>query len=137
MGIMHIAATSTPTKGNPLYTFVILAVLVGLFYMLILRPQKARQRKTMQVQNQVLPGQRIRTTAGMYGTVVSGDDRDVVIEIAPGVQVTMLRRAVMDVVPEDMVADMPPAEPEPEPEQPGPADGTPPPDDWDLKDRNI
>ena len=31
----------------------------------------------------------------------SGDDRDVVGEIAPGVQVTMLRRAVMDVVSDD------------------------------------
>jgi preprotein translocase subunit YajC len=137
MGIMHLAATSTTAKGNPLYTFVILAVLVGLFYMLILRPQKARQRRVMQTQSQVLPGQRIRTTAGMYGTVVSGDDRDVVIEIAPGVEVTMLRRAVMEVVPEDIVTDMPPAEPEPEPEQPEPADGGTPPDDWDLKDRNI
>jgi len=37
----------------------------------------------------------------MYGTVVSGDDRDVVIEIAPGVEVTMLRRAVMEVVSDD------------------------------------
>ncbi len=37
----------------------------------------------------------------MYGTIVSADDRDVVVEIAPGVQVTMLRRAIMDVVPVD------------------------------------
>jgi preprotein translocase subunit YajC len=127
---MHLAAAGSP-KGNPFYTFVILAVLVGLFYMLILRPQRVRQRKAMQVQGQVMPGQRIRTTAGMYGTVVSGDDRDVVIEIAPGVQVTMLRRAVMDVVADGSATDGPAAEPEPEQ-----TDDTPP-DDWDLKDRNI
>ena len=48
-----------------------------------------------------MPGQRVRTTAGMYGTVVSGDDRDVVIEIAPGVEVTMLRRADHGVVSDD------------------------------------
>jgi preprotein translocase subunit YajC len=130
MGTINLAVAST-AKGNPAYTFVILAVLVGLFYMLILRPQKNRQRKVSQVQSQVMPGQRIRTTAGMYGTVISGDDRDVVIEIAPGVEVTMLRRAVMDVISEDGVTDMPEAEHEPEP-----TDGTPP-DDWDLKDRNI
>ena len=58
-----------------------------------MRPQRNRQRKAAQTQSHVMPGQRIRTTAGMYGTVVSGDDRDVVIEISPGVQVTMLRRA--------------------------------------------
>jgi len=48
-----------------------------------------------------LPGQRSALTAGIYGTLISGDDRDVVVEIAPGVQIQMLRRAIMEVVPED------------------------------------
>lgn len=100
MGTMILAAAKSPS-GNPAFTFIILAVLVGLFYVLIMRPQRNRQRKAMQTQSQVMPGQRIRTTAGMYGTVVSGDDRDVVIEIAPGVEVTMLRRSVMEVIPDD------------------------------------
>jgi preprotein translocase subunit YajC len=101
MGTMILAA-STKSSGNPAFTFIILAVLVGLFYLLIMRPQRNRQRKAQQTQSQVLPGQRIRTTAGMYGTVISGDDRDVVVEISPGVQVTMLRRAIMDTVNEDV-----------------------------------
>jgi len=97
MGTIFLAASKS-SSGNSAFTFIILAVLVGLFYVLIMRPQRNRQRRAMQTQSQVMPGQRIRTTAGMYGTVVSGDERDVVIEIAPGVQVTMLRRAVMEVV---------------------------------------
>jgi preprotein translocase subunit YajC len=101
MGTMILATASKSSGGNPAFTFIILAVLVGLFYLLIMRPQRNRQRKAQQTQSQVLPGQRIRTTAGMYGTVVSGDDRDVVVEIAPGVQVTMLRRAIMDTVNDD------------------------------------
>jgi preprotein translocase subunit YajC len=101
MGTMFLAANSTTKSGNPAFTFIILAVLVGLFYLLIMRPQRNRQRKAMQTQSQVMPGQRVRTTAGMYGTVVSGDDRDVVIEIAPGVRVTMLRRAIMEVISDD------------------------------------
>jgi preprotein translocase subunit YajC len=135
---MILAAGSTKS-GNSAFTFIILAVLVGLFYVLIMRPQRNRQRKAQQTQRQVMPGQRIRTTAGMYGTVVSGDDRDVVIEIAPGVEVTMLRRAVMEVVAddampshEDIGAD---EEHEPEAEQAG--DDAAPEDGWDLKkDRN-
>jgi len=98
---MHLLAVAKKTTGNPAYTFLILAVLIGLFYVLIMRPQRNRQRKAVQTQSAVVPGQRIRTTAGMYGTVVSGDDRDVVIEISPGVHVTMLRRAIMEVIPDD------------------------------------
>ena len=102
MGTMILAASTKSSGGDPAFTFIILAVLVGLFYLLIMRPQRNRQRKAQQTQSQVLPGQRIRTTAGMYGTVVSGDDRDVVVEISPGVQVTMLRRAIMDTVTDDV-----------------------------------
>jgi preprotein translocase subunit YajC len=104
MGIMHLlAGTTAPAKtgtSSPTF-FVVLIVLFAAFYLLMIRPQRNRQRRTMQVQNQVSPGQRIRTTAGLYGTVVSGDDRDIVVEVAPGVHVTMLRRAVMDVLPDD------------------------------------
>lgn len=123
-----LAVASKTKSGSPIYTFLILAVLIGLFYVLIMRPQRNRQRKAMETQSQVMPGQRIRTTAGMYGTVVSGDDRDVVIEIAPGVEVTMLRRAVMEVISDD--------EPMPETiDEPEPADSTPA-DDWDVTDDN-
>ena len=45
-----------------------------------------------------MPGARVRTTAGMYATVVSVEDQDVVLEVAPGVNVRYLRRAILDVV---------------------------------------
>jgi preprotein translocase subunit YajC len=137
MGTHHIvvagtdlAAKAAAKGGNPAYTFLILAVLIGLFYFLIMRPQRNRQRKVMQTQSEVIPGQRIRTTAGMYGTIISGDDRDVVIEIAPGVEVTMLRRAIMEVIADDQPMDEPMPETIDEPE---PADSALA-DDWDVKD---
>jgi len=146
MGTLILAASgSTKSPGNPTFTFVILAVLVILFYVLIMRPQRNRQRRVAQTQNQVVPGQRIRTTAGMYGTVISGDDKDVVIEISPGVQVTMLRRAIMEVVqPDDGIVDAgAEAQAHADDPEPGQAAGTTPDgwdvksDDWDVKDRNA
>lgn len=102
MGIMYLASTPAPKTSTSSPTFfVVLILLFAAFYLLMIRPQRNRQRRATQVQNQVSPGQRIRTTSGLYGTVVSGDDRDVVVEIAPGVHVTMLRRAVMEVLPDD------------------------------------
>jgi preprotein translocase subunit YajC len=101
MGTTLAAAAATKSSSSSFLPLLIIVVLFGLFYMTIIRPQRNRQRQAAQTQNQVMPGQRVRTTAGIYGTVVSGDDRDVVVEIAPGVQVQMLRRGIMDVVPED------------------------------------
>lgn len=96
-----LAATTTKTSSTSFLPLLIIIVLFGVFYVAIIRPQRNRQRQASQTQSQVMPGQRVRTTAGIYGTVVSGDDRDVVVEIAPGVNITMLRRGIMEVVPED------------------------------------
>ena len=100
MGTMFLAA-STKSSGSSYLPFLIIIVLFGVFYFVILRPQRNRQRAAAQMQNKAEPGQRVRTTAGMYGTIVSADERDVVLEISPGVQIKMLRRAIMEVVPED------------------------------------
>jgi preprotein translocase subunit YajC len=101
MGNVFLAAGTTTKSGSSLLPFLLIAVLFGLFYVLMIRPQRNKQRAAAQMQSTVTPGQQIRTTAGIYGTIVSADDRDVVVQIAPGVEIRMLRRAVMDVVSED------------------------------------
>jgi len=99
MGPMHLAASSS---GSGSYTFlIVIVVLFGLLYFVMIRPQRNKQRQAQQMQSQVQPGQRVRTTAGMYATVVEADDQDVLLEVAPGVQIRFLRRAVLDVLPDD------------------------------------
>ena len=107
---IYLAAAAKSSSGS--YTFLlVIVVLFGLFYFVMIRPQRNRQRQVQQMQQKVMPGQQVRTTAGMYGTVVTADDNDVVLEIAPGVQARFLRKAVMDVVPDDdgTVMNEPPA----------------------------
>ncbi len=93
----HLAASSSSGGFNPTSLILILVVIVGV-YMLMIRPQRRRQQQAQQQKNTVLPGARVRTTAGMYATVVDVDGDDVVLEVAPGVEVRYMRRAVMDVV---------------------------------------
>ena len=112
MGNMYLAAAAKSGSGN--YTFlIVIVVLFGLLYFVMIRPQRNKQRQTQAMQSRVQPGQRVRTTAGMYATVVEADDTDVVLEVAPGVQLRFLRRAVMDVLPdEDGTEATEPASPE-------------------------
>jgi preprotein translocase subunit YajC len=106
--MLHIlAATSTSSKGNPYLFPIIILALFGLLYFVMIRPQRNRQRQAQQMQSQVMPGQRVRTTAGMYATVVSIEGDDVVLEVAPGVNVRYMRRAIMGVVPDDIGSTVP------------------------------
>jgi preprotein translocase subunit YajC len=100
MGIVAAADAASKSNGSAL-TFPILIVLVFVgFYFLMIRPQRRRQQQAQQQQKTVEPGARVRTTAGMYATVVEVDGDDVVLEVAPGVDVRYLRRAIMEVVTE-------------------------------------
>jgi preprotein translocase subunit YajC len=98
MGYIAAAEAASNNSGSAL-TFPLLIVLVFVgFYFLMIRPQRRRQQAVQQQQRTLTPGARVRTTAGMYATVTEVDGDDVVLEVAPGVEVRYLRRAIMEVI---------------------------------------
>jgi preprotein translocase subunit YajC len=115
MGNAILAASTSKSSGSGFFFLIIIVVLFGLLYFVTIRPQRNRQRAAVQTQRQLEPGMRVRTTAGMFATVAAVEDQEVVLEVAPGVNVRFLRRAIMDVIPDpsQMEAEEPePAEPE-------------------------
>jgi preprotein translocase subunit YajC len=99
MGEFTAAAAAASKSSNSSYTFLLLiaVVFVG-FYFLMIRPQRRRQQAVQQQQRTINPGARVRTTAGMYATVSEVDGDDVILEVAPGVEVRYMRRAIMEVI---------------------------------------
>jgi preprotein translocase YajC subunit len=109
LGTYDLAATASK-GGFSSSTLVLILVVVVAFYFLMIRPQQRRKQQAAQKQGSVQPGARVRTTAGMYATVVAVDGDDLILEVAPGVEVRYMKRAVMDVVspgeePEETVTD--------------------------------
>src|SRR5215469_16687601 len=105
MGNMILAASSSKSGGSSAYLLIGLVVLFGVLYFVTIRPQRRRQQQAQQTQREITPGVRVRTTAGMYATVDAVEDQDVILEVAPGVEARFMRRAIMDVVPEETGAD--------------------------------
>jgi len=114
LGIKDLAAASGSSGFNP-STLILILIVVVAFYLLMIRPQQRRRQQAQQQANTISPGARVRTTAGMYATVVDVDGDDVVLEVAPGVEVRYMKRAIMDVVSpgdepaEDVADDVAPA----------------------------
>jgi preprotein translocase subunit YajC len=96
-----LAATPAKSSSSSLSFLLIIVVVFGLLYFVMIRPQRNRQRQAQQTARQVSNGSRVRTTAGMYGTIIDGDADNVLVEFAPGVQIKMMRRAIMGTVPDD------------------------------------
>ena len=112
MGNVILAASSSKSGGGSYLFLVAIVVLFGLLYFVTIRPQRRRQQAAAQTQREIVPGTRVRTTAGMYATVTSVEDQDVVLELAPGVEVRFLRRAIMDVVTDPSEMEVEDSEPE-------------------------
>jgi preprotein translocase subunit YajC len=82
-------------------TLIFIALLVAAFYFLILRPQRKRQQAMQQTMSALSPGSRVMLGSGVFGTVVSVGQRQVVLEISPGAELTVLKQAITKVVTED------------------------------------
>ncbi len=98
LGNYDLAATATKSSGFNPSTLILILIVVVAFYFLMIRPQQRRKQQAAQKSNNVEPGARVRTTAGMYATVVDVDGDDVILEVAPGVEVRYMKRAIMEVV---------------------------------------
>jgi len=102
MGTNVLAAVEATTKptGNSSSLLIIIAIF-AIMMIFMFRSQSRRKRDAQDTQRQVVDGARIRTTFGVYGTIVEGDDRNVIVEVAPGTRIKMLRQAIAMVVPDD------------------------------------
>jgi preprotein translocase subunit YajC len=98
LGNYDLAATASKSSGFNPSTLILILIVVVAFYFLMIRPQQRRKQQAAQQSNNVEPGARVRTTAGMYATVVDVDGDDVILEVAPGVEVRYMKRAIMEVV---------------------------------------
>jgi preprotein translocase subunit YajC len=94
--------------------FVILILVLAAVWVLFVVPARRRQRAHSSMQDSVDVDDEIITAGGLHGVVREIDDDQVRLEIAPGIVVTLDRRAVAAVAREVEVE----VEPEPQDEAP-------------------
>jgi len=82
-------------------SLIIVVVLLGLFWLLLVRPQRAGVRRQQALIASLQPGDEIVSAGGLYGVIRSLDDDDLEVEIADGLVVRMARGAVAGIVERD------------------------------------
>jgi preprotein translocase subunit YajC len=79
------------------FPFILLAIALVVLIVLPARQRKAMQAKAQALQESLTVGTPVMMTSGMYGTVVGLGEGTVDVEIAPGVVVTFVRAAVLEI----------------------------------------
>ncbi len=78
---------------------IIMALMLGVMYVLMIRPQRQKQSQQQAMINDASVGDDVLTTGGIYGTITRAEGDDVVVEIASGITVHMTRRGIAAVLP--------------------------------------
>jgi preprotein translocase subunit YajC len=89
-----IAMQSAPGQPNMLVQMLPFVLMLGIFYFLVLRPMRQRQKKVQEFQSGLKVGDRVITTSGIYGVITRLGEQSVKIQIADKVTIEVARAAV-------------------------------------------
>jgi len=79
-------------------TVIVIVLLVGLFWLMLVRPQRRQAAEQRELIASLEPGDEIVSAGGLYGVITSIDGDELHVEIADGLVVRMARGAVAGLV---------------------------------------
>jgi len=84
--------------GGLLTSIVPFALIIFIFYFLIIRPQNKKRKDTEKMLSAVKKGDKVVTIGGIHGTVQSVKETTVIIKVDDNVKLEFLRSAISSVV---------------------------------------
>src|SRR5437764_15431997 len=81
--------------GNPLLGLLPAALILGIFYFVLLLPMRRRQKKVQDFLAALKVGDRVVTSGGIYGTITKVNDQSLQVQIADKVRIEVSRNAVV------------------------------------------
>lgn len=91
--LLALGAPQQP-GGSVLVQFVPFALILAIFYFIILMPMKKRQKKVQEFQGGLKVGDKVVTTSGIYGQIAKVNERSIQLQIADKVRIEISRAAV-------------------------------------------
>jgi preprotein translocase subunit YajC len=90
-----LVAMAAPSSGvSPLVQLAPIALMVAIFYFIILMPMRRRQKKVQQFLEGLKVGDRVVTTGGIYGSITKLNDKSIQLQVADKVRIEIARAAI-------------------------------------------
>jgi preprotein translocase subunit YajC len=91
-----LVAMAAPAEGSaPIWVQLApFAMILGIFYFVILMPMRRRQKKVQTFQDSLKVGDKVITTSGIYGAITKVNDTSVQLQIAEKVKIEVAKASV-------------------------------------------
>ncbi len=97
-GMLAMQAQQAPAgklgQGSMLTALLPFVLVFGIFYVLIIMPQRKKQKKHMEMVDNLKPGDRVITTAGIFGKIMSVQKDRIEVKIAANTNIEITKSAV-------------------------------------------
>ncbi len=84
--------------GSPIMAALPFVLIFGLFYFLILRPQRKQSKQKEDMMKNIKRGDKVITAGGIHGRVVNTEEELLTVEISKGVNVQISRANISAVI---------------------------------------
>jgi preprotein translocase subunit YajC len=88
------AAPGPAPQGNMMTALLPFVAVFAIFYLLIIKPQRKKQKKHQDLVNRLKPGDRVITSGGIYGTVMGVQQDRIELKIAANTKVEITKGAI-------------------------------------------
>ena len=95
------AQAAAPAAGGDMFMSLLPLVLVfAIFYFLLIRPQQTKMKQHRTMLENLKKGDQVVTAGGIVGKIakIEQSDNQLLVEIAPNVQVKVIRQTVADLL---------------------------------------
>lgn len=95
-GLILAQESDGTSQSNPLAFLLPLVILGGLFYVILILPQRRRMKKAQQMRDSIGVGDEVRTVGGIYGTVREEIGETFLLDLGAGTTIRIAKRAVAE-----------------------------------------
>ena len=92
------ASGAAGSTGSMMTTFVTFGLIIVIFYFLIIRPQKKRDKETKEMLAAIKKGDKVVSIGGIHGTVVAVNETTVVVKVDDNTRIEFSRNAISSIV---------------------------------------
>jgi preprotein translocase subunit YajC len=90
-----VALSASAQANNPLIQLLPFALVLAIFYFIILLPMKKRQKKVQEFLAALKVGDRVITSGGIYGSITKITDDTLQLQVAQNVRLEVARHAIV------------------------------------------
>ncbi len=94
----HAAFVLAAASPQGFVAFLPFVLIIGVFYLMLVRPNQKRQKQWQEMLGNLKPGDRVTTTGGLRGTIVALRDETIQLKLPPdSVKVEVIKSAIASV----------------------------------------